>query len=59
MYLLEINSLCGLTEATVFYSQWLADADPLPPWAVLHRIVEAGIERAGRRQATDRAPRAG
>ena len=59
VYLLEINSLCGLTEATVFYSQWLADADPLPPWAVLHRIVEAGIERAGRRQATDRAPRAG
>ena len=59
VYLLEINSLCGLTEATVFYSQWLADADPLPPWAVLDRIVEAGIERAGRRAATDRAPRAG
>ena len=55
VYLLEINSLCGLTEATVFYSQWLADADPLPPWAVLHRIVEAGIERAERRAATDRA----
>jgi D-alanine--D-alanine ligase len=59
VYLLEINSLCGLTEATVFYSQWLADTDPLPPWAVLHRIVEAGIERAGRRRTTDRAPRAG
>jgi len=59
VYLLEINSLCGLTEATVFYSQWLADADPLPPWAVLDRIVEAGIERAGRRTATHRAPRAG
>jgi D-alanine-D-alanine ligase len=59
VYLLEINSLCGLTEATVFYSQWLADADPLPPWAVLHRIVEAGLERAGRRRAAVRAPRAG
>ena len=59
VYLLEINSLCGLTEATVFYSQWLADDDPLPPWAVLHRIVEAGIERAARRQVTDRASRAG
>jgi D-alanine-D-alanine ligase-like ATP-grasp enzyme len=59
VYLLEINSLCGLTEATVFYSQWLADADPLPPWAVLHRIVEAGLERAGRRRAAVAAPRAG
>ena len=49
VYLLEINTLCGLTEATVFYSQWLADADPLPPWAALGRIVEAGLERAGRR----------
>jgi hypothetical protein len=49
VYLLEINTLCGLTEATVFYSQWLADADPLPPWAALDRIVEAGRERAGRR----------
>ena len=48
VYLLEINSLCGLTEATVFYSQWLADADPLPPWAVLDRIVEAGLERFAR-----------
>jgi len=48
VYLLEINSLCGLTEATVFYSQWLADEDSLPPWAVLDRIVAAGIERAGR-----------
>ena len=50
-YLLEINSLCGLTEATVFYSQWLADADSLPPWAVLDRIVEAGFERFARMQA--------
>jgi D-alanine-D-alanine ligase len=59
VYLLEINSLCGLTEATVFYSQWLADADPMPPWAVLHRIVEAGIERAGRLAGADRTPQAG
>lgn len=45
VHLLEINSLCGLTEATVFYSQWLADRDPLPPWAVLDRIVQVGRER--------------
>jgi D-alanine-D-alanine ligase len=59
VYLLEVNSLCGLTEATVFYSQWLADADPLPPWAVLHRIVEAGLERTARLAGADRTPRAG
>jgi len=59
VYLLEVNSLCGLTEATVFYSQWLADPDPLPPWAVLERIVEAGTERFERRHGADRAPRAG
>ena len=59
VYLLEINSLCGLTEATVFYSQWLADADSLPPWAVLDRIVEAGYERFARMQPPGRAARAG
>jgi len=59
VYLLEINSLCGLTEATVFYSQWLADADSLPPWAVLDRIVEAGFERFARMQRPGRAVRAG
>jgi hypothetical protein len=48
VYLLEINSLCGLTEATVFYSQWLADEDSAPPWAVLDRIVVAGLERFAR-----------
>jgi len=48
VYLLEINSLCGLTEATVFYSQWLADRESLPPWAVLDRIVHAGLERFAR-----------
>ena len=59
VYLLEINSLCGLTEATVFYSQWLADADPLPPWAVLDRIVDAGFERFDRVHRPGRATRAG
>jgi UDP-N-acetylmuramate--alanine ligase len=59
VYLLEINSLCGLTEATVFYSQWLADKDSAPPWAVLDRIVEAGIERSERLAGSRRAPRAG
>ena len=54
VYLLEINSLCGLTEATVFYAQWLADPDPLPPWAVLDRIVEAG-DRAVRASGGDHA----
>ena len=58
VYLLEINSLCGLTEATVFYSQWLADRDPLPPWAVLDRIVVAGTERFERAHGPDRASRA-
>jgi UDP-N-acetylmuramate--alanine ligase len=59
VYLLEVNSLCGLTEATVFYSQWLADRDSAPPWSVLGRIVDAGIERAERRSRADRAPRVG
>ena len=54
VYLLEINSLCGLTEATVFYSQWLADEDSAPPWAVLDRIVEAGFERFARAHGDDR-----
>ncbi len=58
VYLLEINSLCGLTEATVFYSQWLADDDPAPPWAVLDRIVEAGLERFARLHGDVRSPRA-
>jgi D-alanine--D-alanine ligase len=59
VYLLEVNSLCGLTEATVFYSQWLADGDSAPPWSVLARIVEAGIGRSERRARPDRSPRAG
>ena len=59
IHLLEINSLCGLTEATVFYSQWLADRDSLPPWAVLERIVDAGFERSERRAVPDRTVRAG
>lgn len=59
VHLLEINSLCGLTEATVFYSQWLAEADSLPPWAVLDRIVDAGLERFARAHGPDRATRVG
>ena len=59
VHLLEVNSLCGLTEATVFYSQWLADQDSQPPWAVLGRIVDAGLERAARSHGRDRASRAG
>jgi hypothetical protein len=59
VYLLEINTLCGLTEATVFYSQWLADVDSLPPWAVLDRIVEAGLERSARAHGAERSTRAG
>ena len=59
VYLLEVNSLCGLTEATVFYSQWLADRDSSPPWAVLDRIVEAGLERFARVHGDDRATRVG
>lgn len=58
VYLLEINSLCGLTEATVFYSQWLADADSTPPWAVLDRIVGAGLERFARVHRVGRATQA-
>ncbi len=59
VYLLEINSLCGLTEATVFYSQWLADEDSAPPWAVLDRIVDAGLERFARAHGDLRFTRAG
>ena len=58
LYLLEVNSLCGLTEATVFYSQWLADADGAPPWAVLDRIVVAGLERSARVRGDGRASQA-
>lgn len=58
VYLLEVNSLCGLTEATVFYSQWLSDEDSAPPWAVLDRIVVAGLERFARVHGADPASRA-
>ena len=60
VYLLEINSLCGLTEATVFYSQWLADAGPAAAVGRA-RPDRRGRHRAGRRgwPAPDRAARAG
>jgi len=43
--LLEANTLCALTEATVFYSQMLASFGAAPPLA-LDWIVRAGRERA-------------
>ncbi len=50
--LLEANTLCALTEATVFYSQMLASFGAAPPLA-LDWIVRAGRERAA--QATSEA----
>jgi len=44
LYLLEANTLCGLTEATVFYSQALRAFDASPP-EILERIVETGLRR--------------
>jgi hypothetical protein len=54
LHLLEINTLCGLTEATVFYSQWLGSEDPLPPWGVLDRIVNAGLVRFQKSERRER-----
>jgi D-alanine--D-alanine ligase len=42
---LEANTLCALTEATVFYSQALRSFELAPP-AVLDRLVQAGLTRA-------------
>ena len=47
LVLLEPNTLCGLTEATVFYSQ-AASSFGLAPPAALARVVEAGLARARR-----------
>lgn len=44
LYLLEINTLCALTEATVFYSQMLSSFGAPPPEA-LDWIVRAGSSR--------------
>lgn len=43
--LLEPNNLCGLTEATVFYSQ-VASSFALAPPAALEAILDAGRRRA-------------
>ncbi len=44
VFLLEANTLCGLTEATVFYSQALR-AFGCSPARILERIVETGRRR--------------
>ena len=48
LYLLEVNTLCALTEATAFYSQMLSTFDATPAQA-LDWIVEAGKARAATR----------
>ncbi|MCB9915440.1 MAG: hypothetical protein H6828_09865 [Planctomycetes bacterium] len=54
--LLEPNTLCALTEATVLYSQ-AASTFGLTPPEVLERIVEVGLRRAGRgADAQDSSP---
>lgn len=45
LYLLEPNTLCGLTEATVFYSQASSTFELSPPEA-LEWLVRAGQQRA-------------
>lgn len=49
--LLEANTLCALTEATVFYSQMLASFGAAPPLA-LDWIVRAGRERAAQARSS-------
>jgi D-alanine--D-alanine ligase len=44
LHLLEANTLCGLTEATVFYSQALSSFDRSPA-RILEQIVEVGLGR--------------
>jgi D-alanine-D-alanine ligase len=45
LYFLEANTLCALTEATVFYSQMLKSFGLAPPEALEH-LVRAGLVRA-------------
>jgi D-alanine-D-alanine ligase len=52
LYLLEVNTLCALTEATVYYSQLLNDFGASPPQA-LEWILRAGL----RAQAARELPR--
>jgi len=48
---IEPNTLCGLTEATVFYTQVLGSFGLTPP-AVLDEIVARGLERAATTSTT-------
>lgn len=50
LYPIEVNTLCALTEATVYYSQLLGTFD-VPPARALEWIVRAG-QRVRRPQAT-------
>lgn len=56
LYLLEANTLCGLTEATVFYSQALREFAASPP-EILERIVETGLRRREASAAGTLVPR--
>jgi D-alanine--D-alanine ligase len=42
---IEANSLPGLTPATVFYHQGLAEEPPLPPREILERILDLAVTR--------------
>ncbi|MGI5246749.1 hypothetical protein [Dactylosporangium sp. CA-139066] len=42
--IIEANSLPGLTPATVFYHQGLAEEPPLPPRQILERILDLAAE---------------
>jgi D-alanine--D-alanine ligase len=48
VYFLEANTLCGLTEATVFYSQALRSFNLSPP-QVLDHVLRVGQETRGTR----------
>jgi D-alanine-D-alanine ligase-like ATP-grasp enzyme len=50
LVVLEANTLCGLTEATVLYTQMLGAAG-LAPAELLERLVDLGLRRRGPRRA--------
>ena len=54
VYLIEANTLCGLTEATVFFTQMLVSFE-LTPVQALEAIVAAGHWRAARRRPSGSA----
>ena len=47
LIIIEVNSLPGLTPATVIYHQALAERSPMYPVTFLEKIVQAGINRYG------------